>query len=323
MTSKIYSTITAYGAYLPKKCVSNAALEKQLNTNDDWIRERVGIHQRHIAEETENVSDLATKAIQNALERANISAQDLDGIIVATFTPDMPMPSSAVFVQKKLGLRHGYAMDINAACSGFMYALHVADSLIQSGKNKRIAVVGAEIFSRALDWKDRNTAVLFGDGAGAVILEKSENPGIYSTHVYSDGHYSHLLYAERVQEEHNKQYCHTHMKGSEVMRHATDRIGQAVEEALVYNNIAKEAIDWFIPHQANRRIITSVARRFDIPLDKFVITIDKHANTSAASIPLALFEAVNDGRIQKNHLLMMESMGAGFTWGSSLIRWTI
>lgn len=316
---EVYSKIISTGAYLPEKCITNKDLEKTLQTSDEWIQKRVGIKQRFIADESQNLSDLAAFSVKNALEKTNLSANDLDAIIVATFTPDNPMPASAVMVQKKIGMSSGYAMDVNAACSGFIYALHVADGLIKSKKSKRIAVVGADIFSRAVDWNDRNTAVLFGDGAGCAIIESSDTPGILSTHVFSDGNFYNHLYAERETKDKN-QYAKTIMMGSEVMKYATDKIGEAVINALSKNNLSEKDIDWFIPHQANKRIIESVSRRFKIPIEKFIITIDSHANTSAASIPLALNDAFFNKKIKSGHKVILESMGAGFTWGSALIQ---
>jgi 3-oxoacyl-[acyl-carrier-protein] synthase-3 len=308
------SVITGCGSYLPQRIVSNDELAAKVDTSDEWIVQRTGIKQRHIAADHEKTSDLAIAAVKAALDQAGITADALDLIIVATTTPDRTFPATAAIVQAGLGMKTGFAFDVQAVCSGFVYALAVADNFLKTGQYRRAAVIGAEIFSRIVDWQDRGTCVLFGDGAGAVILEAREGEqGILSTHLHSDGAHADLLYtplAGTVQ-----------MNGKEVFKHAVTRLAEAVEETLQHNNIAPDRIDWLVPHQANLRIIESTAKKLNMDLSRVVVTVDRHANTSAASIPLALAEAVKDGRIKRGNLVLLEAMGGGLTWGSALVRW--
>jgi 3-oxoacyl-[acyl-carrier-protein] synthase III len=322
---RLYSVALSTGLYLPDRVVSNKELSSFVDTSDEWIFERTGIRQRHIAADTEYTSDLAMCAGQNALRAANLSADDIDAIIVATTTPDKTFPSTATIVQHKLGMQSGFAFDIQAVCSGFIYALSVADGLLRTEQARRILVIGAETFTRLLDWEDRTTCVLFGDGAGAIILESqkadSARPsGILTTCLHSDGQYADKLCVSGGVST-TKTIGSIQMHGREVFRHAVDNLAAVSIEALEKLNITKDEIDWIIPHQANKRIIDSTAKRIGAPSEKIVVTVQDHANTSAASIPLALATAVNDGRIQKGHTLLLEAMGGGFTWGSTVIRW--
>ncbi|RZI45343.1 beta-ketoacyl-ACP synthase III [Candidatus Finniella inopinata] len=318
------STIIGTGSCLPKRIVTNHELAARLDTTDEWIRERSGISQRHIAADDEKTSDLATQAARQALERAGLTGDQLDCIVVATTTPDNSFPATATRVQANLGATKAFAFDVQAVCSGFVYALTVADNFIRLGQVKNALVIGAETMSRLLDWQDRGTCFLFGDGAGAVVLQaqpdSGDKQGILSTHLFSDGRHYDWLYTD-----HSFGGPQTrgtiHMQGREIFKSAVDKIGQAVEKALDHNNLKASDIDWFVPHQANVRIIKGVCERFSIPQEKMVVTIAEHANTSAASIPLALEKAVSDGRIQKGHLVLIEAMGGGLTWGSALIRW--
>ena len=312
------------GSYLPKRVVTNHELAAQVDTTDEWIRERSGITQRHIAGKEERTSDLATKAACQALERAGLNAEQLDCIVVATTTPDHTFPATAARVQANLGAIKAFAFDVQAVCSGFVYALAVADNFIRLNQAKNVLVIGAETMSGLLDWKDRATCFLFGDGAGAVVLQatadSNQKRGILSTHLFSDGrHYDWLYTDNSIGGPQNRGYIH--MQGREIFKSAVDKIGQAVEKALDHNQLKAADIDWFVPHQANARIIKGVCERFAIPEEKMVVTIAEHANTSAASIPLALEKAVSDGRIKKGHLVLIEAMGGGLTWGSALIRW--
>lgn len=321
----IYSRITGTGSYLPDKALSNHDLEKMVDTTDAWIRERTGISKRHIAADNQSTVDLAEHAARRALEAAGKSAQDIDLIIVATTTPDRVFPSTACLLQKNLD-RHGCAaFDIQAVCTGFVYALGVADKFIKTGTSKCALVVGAEVLSRALDWNDRTTCVLFGDGAGAVILEASDEPGIQSTHLHADGAYEHLLTVPggvgqgySTLEGNNR---FVQMKGNEVFKVAVNTLGRIVDETLDANNLDKADIDWLIPHQANIRIIQATAKKLKMPMDHVVVTVDEHGNTSSASVPLALDTAVRDGRIKRGETLLMEAFGGGFTWGSVLLKY--
>lgn len=319
-----FARITGTGGYLPENVVTNLDLEKIVDTTDQWIRERTGIEQRHIAVEGETTVDLAEEASRRAIEAAGINAQDIDLIILATSTPDKIFPSSACILQARLDIHGCPAFDIQAVCTGFVYALTVAEKFIKSGTSKKALVVGAEIFSRILNWEDRATCVLFGDGAGAVILEASEETGILSTHIHADGKYENLL---RVpygigdgydQVKAGKAYVE--MKGNEVFKMAVNTLGRIVDETLAANNMVKSDIDWLVPHQANTRIISATAKKLKMPMDRVVVTVRTHGNTSAASVPLALDVAVRDGRIKKNELLLLEAFGGGFTWGSVLVR---
>jgi 3-oxoacyl-[acyl-carrier-protein] synthase-3 len=316
------SVVCGVGGYLPEKILHNQELALSLDTSDDWITERTGIKKRHIACEFELSSDLGFKAGLSALENAGFESKDVELIILATTTPDNPFPATATMIQNKLGAVNAFAFDIQAVCSGFIYALNTADNFIRSGQVKNALVIGAEVMSRILDWQDRSTCVLFGDGSGAVFLQAqdTQDRGILSSHLFSDGQFYKYLYVDK-QNANPSQVGHLKMQGREIYKHAVQKIGQAVEVALAKNNLKVEDIDWFVPHQANIRILKSVCDHFSIPYEKMIITVDKHANTSAASIPLALFEAVKDGKIKKNDLVLCEAMGGGLTWGSSIIRW--
>jgi 3-oxoacyl-[acyl-carrier-protein] synthase-3 len=319
-----YSRIAGTGGYLPEKVVSNQDLEATMDTSDEWIRERTGISQRHIAADDETCSDMALAAARQAMEMAGIEASDIDLIIVGTVTPDKVFPSTACIIQRRLGIHGCPAFDIQAACSGFVYALDIANRLIQTGAATTALVIGAEVLSRLTNWEDRGTAVLFGDGAGAVILQASDEPGLISTHIHSDGQYEDLLHVPQGIGSGYDAICdggaYIHMNGNAVFRRAVATLGSIARETLAGNGIDKHDIDWLVPHQANLRIITAAAKKLDLSMDHVVVTVDKHANTSSASIPLALNTAVRDGRIQRGQLLLFEAFGAGFTWGSALVR---
>jgi 3-oxoacyl-[acyl-carrier-protein] synthase-3 len=305
--------------------LTNADLARIVDTTDEWIVERSGIHQRHVAAEGELTSDLAIAAARKALENGGFDASDIDLIILATSTPDQTFPASAVSVQAGLGISHGAAFDIQAVCSGFVYAMATADAFIKSGQCRRALVIGAETFSRILDWTDRTTCVLFGDGAGAVVveaqtLEKAGNRGILGSVLRSDGRHKELLYVDGGPSS-SKQVGHIRMQGKEVFRFAVGAIAEVIEEALRRHDLTSDDIDWFIPHQANKRILDGTARKLSISPDKIVMTLAKHGNTSAASIPLAIDTARLDGRLREGDLVLLEAMGGGFTWGSVLLRW--
>ncbi len=317
----IRSRITGTGSYLPERTLTNAELAKTVDTSDEWIVERTGIHERHIAADGETTANIAHQAALRAIDAAGLSIADIDLIVLATATPDNTFPSTATKVQALLGMTHGAAFDIQAVCSGFIYALATADNFIKAGQAERVLVIGAETFSRILDWEDRSTCVLFGDGGGAVILEKAEKQGgVLSTHLHSDGRYGNLLYVDGGPST-TQSVGHLRMSGPEVFRHAVVNLANVVDEALNANNLQRSDIDWLVPHQANLRILTGTARKLGLSPERVVITVDKHANTSAASIPLALDVAVRDGRIQEGQLVLMEAMGGGFTWGAALVRW--
>lgn len=319
------SHIVGCGSYLPARVVTNAEMASMVDTSDEWIIERTGIRQRHIAAEGETTSDLATAAAERALQAAEIKASEVDLLIVATATPDNTFPATATRVQNRLGMTSGFAFDVQAVCSGFVYALSVADNFIKSGQVRTAVVVGAETFSRILDWNDRGTCVLFGDGAGAVVLrgswEKGENTdrGILSTHLHSDGRHYDLLKVDGGPSS-TQSVGHLRMEGREVFRHAVVNLAEVVAEALKANDLTAADIDWVVPHQANRRILEGTARKLGFPMDRMVVTVDRHANTSAASIPLAFAEAFGDGRLKRGDLVLLEAMGGGFTWGSALAR---
>jgi len=319
-----YARITGTGGYLPENIMTNADLEKKVDTSDQWIRERTGIEQRHIAVEGQTTVDLAEVASQRAIEAAGINAQDIDLIVMATSTPDKIFPSSACILQSRLDIHGCPAFDVQAVCSGFVYALTVAEKFIKSGSSKTALVVGAEVFSRILDWEDRGTCVLFGDGAGAVILEADEETGILSTHIHADGDYVDLLQVPCGIADGYDQVkagrAFVEMKGNEVFKMAVNTLGRIVDETLAANHMMKSDIDWLVPHQANTRIIAATAKKLKMSMDQVVVTVNKHGNTSAASVPLALDVAVRDGRIKKNELLLLEAFGGGFTWGSVLLR---
>jgi 3-oxoacyl-[acyl-carrier-protein] synthase III len=320
------SQIVGCGAYLPRQVVTNAELAKRLDTSDEWIAQRTGIRQRHVAVEGELTSHLAIYASERALADAGMAAADLDLIVLATTTPDETFPATATRVQAALGMQRGVAFDLQAVCSGFVYALAVADNFLKVGQAETALVIGAETFSRILDWNDRGTCVLFGDGAGAVVLRARESSGertdrgILSTHLYSDGRFHDMLYVDGGPSA-TRTVGHVRMEGREVFRHAVTKLAQAVDDAIVENGVTGADIDWLVPHQANKRIIDSMGHKLGLPPEKVVVTIDRHANTSAASIPLALAEAAGDRRIKPGQLVLMEAMGGGFTWGSALVRW--
>jgi 3-oxoacyl-[acyl-carrier-protein] synthase-3 len=306
--------------------MTNADLASRLETSDEWIRQRTGIRQRHIAAPGETTSDMATAAAHVALKRAGIAGDAVDLIVLATSTPDHTFPSTATQVQARIGMHRGAAFDVQAVCSGFVYALAVADNFIKVGQARTALVIGAETFSRILDWNDRGTCVLFGDGAGAVVLRAGEGSGsvadrgVLTTHLYSDGQYYKLLYVDGGPSS-TQSTGHLRMEGREVFRHAVVKMGEAVDAAIAAMGISGRDLDWLVPHQANLRIIHSMGQRLHLPAEKVIVTVDRHANTSAASIPLALAEAAGDGRIRPGHMVLLEAMGGGFTWGSALIRW--
>jgi len=319
-----YSRIAGTGSYLPEKIVTNKDLEKTVDTSDEWIRERTGIKRRHVAAEDETTSDLALAAANNALEMAGIGAADIDLIVVGTTTPDKVFPATACIIQRRLGIGGCAAFDIQAVCSGFVYGLDVADRYIRTGAATNALVIGAETLSRITNWNDRTTAVLFGDGAGAVVLQACDEPGIIATHIHADGQYEDLLQvrqgislgydAVRAEE------AYIEMNGNAVFRRAVATLDSIARETLDKHNVDKHDLDWFVPHQANLRIIAAAAKKLDMPMERVIVTVDEHANTSAASIPLAFDAAVRDGRIKRGELLLFEAFGAGFTWGSALLR---
>lgn len=320
----IYSRITGTGGYLPDKVVTNQDLEKIVDTTDQWIFERTGIRKRHIAGDDEYTCDLAEQAARRALDMADLEPQDIDLIVVATTTADQVFPSTACLLQARLGIHGPAAFDVQAVCTGFIYALSVADKFIRSGSATRALVVGAETISRIIDWSDRNTCVLFGDGAGAVVIEASDEPGIISTHLHADGAYEALLRVPGGISRGYKQLVegsgYMEMRGNEVFKVAVTTLGRIVDETLAANGMQKSDIDWLIPHQANIRIINATAKKLHTPMERVVVTVDEHGNTSAASVPLALDVAVRDGRIQRGETLLMEAFGGGFTWGSILAK---
>jgi 3-oxoacyl-[acyl-carrier-protein] synthase-3 len=322
----VRSRVVGCGAYLPQKIITNADLAARLNTSDDWIAQRTGIRQRHVAADGEFTSDLATAAAEAALKQAGMSGADIDLLVLATTTPDHTFPATATLVQARIGMTRGAAFDIQAVCSGFVYALATADNFIKAAQVKTALVIGAETFSRILDWNDRGTCVLFGDGAGALVLRAGEghgtvaDRGVLTTHLFSDGRHYKQLYVDGGPST-TRTTGHVQMEGREVFRHAVVKMGEAVDAAIAAAGIAGSDVDWLVPHQANLRIIDSMGQRLHLPPEKVVVTVDRHANTSAASIPLALAQAVSDGRIKPGHLVLLEAMGGGFTWGSALIRW--
>jgi len=320
----MHARITGTGSYLPDKVLTNQDLERMVDTSDAWIRERTGIEKRHIAADNQTTCDLAEQAARHALEAAGRRPDEIDLIIVATTTPDRIFPSTACLLQQRLDIHGCAAFDVQAVCTGFVYALGVADKFIRTGSAKCALVVGAETLSRIVDWNDRATCVLFGDGAGAVVLEASEEPGILSTHLHADGSYESLL---RVNAGVSQGYDRLassggfiEMKGNEVFKMAVNTLGRIVDETLAANHMKKSDVDWLIPHQANIRIIQATAKKLKLPTERVVITVDQHGNTSAASVPLALDTAVRDGRIKRGETLLMEAFGGGFTWGSALLK---
>ena len=319
-----YARITGTGGHLPERVLTNYDLERMVETSDQWIRERTGIRERRIAAPGETTSMLAEHAARRAMEAAGVGPRDIDLIVLATTTPDQVFPSTACLLQRRLGIHGCPAFDVQAVCTGFIYALAVADKFIRTGDARCALVVGAETLSRIVDWSDRSTCVLFGDGAGAVVLQAAEEPGILSTHLHADGDYAELL---QVPAGISQGYdtvrageAYMEMRGSEVFKVAVNTLGRIVDETLEANGLGRDAVDWLVPHQANIRIIAATARKLGLPMERVVVTVDRHGNTSAASVPLALDVAVRDGRIRPGELLLLEAFGGGFTWGSALVR---
>jgi 3-oxoacyl-[acyl-carrier-protein] synthase-3 len=321
----VYSRIQGTGSYLPERIVTNADLEKIVDTTDEWIRERTGIERRHMAADGETTCDMSEQAALRAMKAAGVTPADIDLIIVGTTTPDLIFPSTACLLQERLGSAGCAAFDINAACTGFIYGLSVADKFVRAGESRCALVVGAETLTRMLDWNDRATCVLFGDGAGAVILQPADEPGIMSTHIHADGKYGDLLRSDvgvsRGFKAEPQGGLKVFMKGNEVFKVAVRTLGRIVDETLEANNLTKKDIDWLIPHQANQRIISATAKKLNMPMDHVVVTVQDHGNTSAASVPLALDNAVRSGKINRGELLLLEAFGGGFTWGSALVRY--
>ena len=324
--SKLRSVVLGAGGYLPEKVLTNADLARMVDTSDAWIRQRTGIAERHIAADGELTSDLAAAAARAALDRAGVAADDIDLIVLATSTPDNTFPATAVTVQDKLGITSGAAFDLQAVCSGFVYALTTTDAMIRTGQAKKALVIGAETFSRILDWTDRSTCVLFGDGAGALVLSAEEQPGtpddrgVLTTHLRSDGRHKLQLYVDGGPSS-TGTVGHVRMVGREVFKYAISAISDVIEDAFAATGFTPADVDWFVPHQANIRIIDGSAKKFGIPDEKVIKTVAQHGNTSAASIPLALSVACEDNRIKRGDLLLLEAMGGGFTWGSAILRW--
>ncbi|MGH8062175.1 MAG: beta-ketoacyl-ACP synthase III [Pseudoxanthomonas sp.] len=323
---RIYARIAGTGSYLPEKLLTNDDLAKQVDTSDEWIRSRTGIRERHIAAEGETTGDLGYHAAVRALEAAGVDASEIDMIVVGTTTPDLIFPSTACLIQARLGANGCAAMDVNAACSGFVYALSVADKFIRSGDVKTALVIGAETLSRIVDWTERTTCVLFGDGAGAVVLKADSETGILSTHLHADGAKKELLWnpvgvSVGFKQDEPNGGARIHMKGNDVFKYAVKALDGVVDETLEANGLDKQDLDWLIPHQANLRIIEATAKRLEMPMDRVVVTVDRHGNTSSASVPLALDAAVRSGRVQRGQLLLLEAFGGGFTWGSALLRY--
>lgn len=323
---RIYARIAGTGSYLPAKVLTNDDLAKMVDTSDEWIAARTGIRERHVAAEGETTSDLGYHAALRALEAAGVAAEDIDLIVVGTTTPDLIFPSTACLIQHKLGVAGCPAFDVNAACSGFIYALTIADKFIRSGAARTALVIGAETLTRMLDWNDRGTCVLFGDGAGAVVLKADTDTGILSTHMHADGSKAGLLWnpvgvSVGFKPEEENAGVRVMMAGNEVFKHAVKALDSVVEEALEANGLDRTAIDWLVPHQANLRIIEATAKRLAMPMERVIVTVDRHGNTSSGSVPLALDEAVRSGRVQRGQLVLLEAFGGGFTWGSALLRY--
>jgi 3-oxoacyl-[acyl-carrier-protein] synthase-3 len=326
MTQQVFARIAGTGSYLPEKILTNEDLSKIVDTSDEWIAARTGIRKRHIAAEGETTSDLGYHAAVRALEAAGVDAKELDLIVVGTTTPDLIFPSTACLIQHRLGADGCPAFDVNAACSGFVYALTVADKFIRSGAAKTALVIGSETLTRMVDWSDRTTCVLFGDGAGAVVLKADTETGILSTHMHADGGKKELLWnpvgvSVGFKPGEENAGVRIHMSGNDVFKHAVKALDSVVEETLEANGLDRHAIDWLIPHQANLRIIEATAKRLDMPMERVIVTVDKHGNTSSGSVPLALDEAVRSGKVQRGQLVLLEAFGGGFTWGSALLRY--
>ncbi len=326
MTNQVFARIAGTGSYLPEKILTNDDLSKFVDTSDEWITSRSGIRQRHIAADDETTCDLAYHASVRALEAAGVDASELDLIVLGTTTPDLIFPSTACLLQHRLGADGCAAFDVNAACSGFIYALTVADKFIRSGAAKNVLVVGSETLTRMIDWSDRTTCVLFGDGAGAVVLKPDTDTGILSTHLHADGGKKELLWnpvgvSVGFKPEEKNVGVRINMAGSDVFKHAVKTLDALVEETLEANGLDRHDIDWLIPHQANLRIIEATAKRLDMPMERVIVTVDRHGNTSSGSVPLALDEAVRSGRIQRGQMVLLEAFGGGFTWGSALLRY--
>jgi 3-oxoacyl-[acyl-carrier-protein] synthase-3 len=321
----MHARIIGTGHYLPEQVMTNADLEARVETSDQWIRERTGIRERRVAAEGQTTGDLAEQAARRALEAADVEPGSIDLCIVGTTTPDLIFPSTACLIQQRLGLGECGAFDVNAACSGFIYALSIATQFIEAGTIRRALVIGAETLTRMLDWNDRSTCVLFGDGAGAVVLEADEEAGVLSTHIHANGDYGDLLCTDvgvsRGFRAEANAGIRILMKGNEVFKVAVRTLGRIVDETLAHNELDKHELDWLIPHQANLRIIKATAKKLDMPMDRVIVTVDRHGNTSAASVPMALDEAVRSGRVQRGDLMLLEAFGGGFTWGAALIRY--
>lgn len=317
-----FSRIVGTGGYLPSKILTNDEIAETVDTSDAWIVERTGIRERRIADATETASTMGEIAARNALDMAGLDPQKVDLIVLATSSPDRVFPSTACLVQQRLGIRRGAAFDVQAACSGFIFALSIADQYIRAGTAKRALVIGSEINSRIVDWNDRSTCVIFGDGAGAVLLEAANEPGVMSTHIHSDGQFQDLLYLPNASPRGcgDSEPCFLQMQGNEVFKVAVNTLGRIVDETLAKNHLKKSDIDWLVPHQANIRIISATARKLRMSMDHVVVTIEKQGNTSSASVPLALDEAIRDGRIQRGQRVLLEAFGGGFAWGSALFR---
>lgn len=317
-----YSRIVGTGSYLPERIVTNQELESRIDTSDEWIVSRTGIEERHVAADDEMTSDLAVKAARAAMASAGVTAEDIDLIIVATTTPDMVFPSTACLVQARLGVKRGAAFDVQAVCTGFIYALAIADKLVACGQHKCALVIGAEVFSRILDWNDRRTCVLFGDGSGAVVLKQSETPGILSSHLHADGSQSHILSVPGgISGGQLRGSPYLEMDGQAVYRVAVKSLSDCAQEALSANGVQAADLNWYVPHQANIRIINTLADKVGVPRERVVVTVAKQGNTSAASVPLAVDAAVRDGRIKPGNLVLLQGVGGGMTWGSVLLRW--
>lgn len=321
----IYSRIAGTGRYLPERILTNADLEKMVDTTDEWIRTRTGIERRHICAEDETTCDMSEQAARAAMEDAGVGPEDIDLVIVGTTSPDQVFPNVGCLLQERLDIHGCPAFSLEAACTGFIYALSVADKFVRSGEARNALVVGAEALSKMTDWTDRHTCVLFGDGAGAVVLQPSSEPGIISTHIHADGQYKDLLYfpsgVSKKPEDFHARRDFIQMRGNEVFKVAVNTLGRIVDETLAANNLQKSDVDWLIPHQANIRIIQATARKLDMPMDRVILTVAEHGNTSTASVPMALDVAVRDGRVKRGEMLLLEAFGGGFTWGSALVRY--